>query len=140
MKDCKSRQWTIGCCLMMWQQNAQNHRTIGNIPYCLVFGQLPCIGISALPLNALNCVCNYVQKVVVLYNDTAVVEAIDNAEEVKTTNNDKIQANTNSTDINKFVAGIDNFNDINITGAVDDNLDEIAVDILQTVVAEENGA
>jgi hypothetical protein len=85
-------------------------------------------------------VCNYVQKVVVLYNDTAVVEAIDNAEEVKTTNNDKIQANTNSTDINKFVAGIDNFNDINITGAVDDNLDEIAVDILQTVVAEENGA
>jgi hypothetical protein len=71
MKDCKSRQWTIGCCLMMWGYNTQNHRTIGDIPYCLVFGQLPCVGISALPLDAsvltqlameaqLNRVCDYV--------------------------------------------------------------------------------
>ncbi len=52
MKDCKLRQWTIGFCLMMWQYNTQNHRTIGNIPYHLVFGQLPCIGISSLPLDA----------------------------------------------------------------------------------------
>jgi hypothetical protein len=35
MKDCKSRQWMIDCCLMMWQYNAQNHRTIGDIPIVL---------------------------------------------------------------------------------------------------------
>jgi hypothetical protein len=52
MKDCKSRQWTIGCCLMMWRYNTHNHHTIGNIPYCLVFSQLPHVGISALPLDA----------------------------------------------------------------------------------------
>jgi hypothetical protein len=52
MKDCKSRQWMIGCCLMMWQYNTQNHCTIGNIPYRLIFGQLPHVGISALPLVA----------------------------------------------------------------------------------------
>jgi hypothetical protein len=71
MKDCKSRQWTIGCRLMMWQYSTQNHCTIGDIPYCLVFGQLPRVGISALPLDAsvltqlameaqLNRVCDYV--------------------------------------------------------------------------------
>jgi hypothetical protein len=70
MKDCKLRQWKIGCRLMMWQYNTQNHCTIGNIPYCLVFGQLPRVGISVLPLDAsiltqlaveaqLNRVCNY---------------------------------------------------------------------------------
>jgi hypothetical protein len=94
-KDCKLRQWTIGCCLMMWQYNTQNHCTIGNIPYCLVFGQLPCVCISALPLDAsvltqlateaqLNCMCNYIGKVDVLGNNRKVVEAIDNAEEAKT--------------------------------------------------------
>jgi hypothetical protein len=30
MKDCKSRQWTIGCRLMMGQYNTQNHCTIGD--------------------------------------------------------------------------------------------------------------
>ncbi len=39
MKDCKLRQWTIGCCLMMCQYNTQNHGIIDDIPYCLVFGQ-----------------------------------------------------------------------------------------------------
>jgi hypothetical protein len=84
MKDCKSRQWLIGCHLMMRQYNTQNHRTIGDIPYCLIFGQLPHVGISPLTLNAsvltqlatetqLNCVCNYVRKVDVLDNETAVV-------------------------------------------------------------------
>jgi hypothetical protein len=54
MKDCKSRQWMISCCLMMmmWQYNTQNHCTISNTLYCLVLGQLPCVGISALPLDA----------------------------------------------------------------------------------------
>ncbi len=101
MKDCKSRQWAIGCRLMMWQYNTHNHHTIGNIPYRLVFGQLPCIGISALPLDAsvltqlameaqLNCMCNYVGKVNVLDNETTVVEAIGDAEEAKTADYDKI--------------------------------------------------
>ncbi len=73
MKECKLRQWTIGCRLMMWRYNTQSHHTIGNIPYRLVFGQLPRVCISALPLDAsvitqlameaqLNRVCNYVRK------------------------------------------------------------------------------
>jgi hypothetical protein len=106
-KDCKSRQRTIGCRLMMWQYNTQNHRTICNIPYCLVFSQLPCVGISALPLNAsvltqfatkaqLNCMFNYAGKVDVLDNNTAVVEAIDDAKEAETANSNKIQAKTNN--------------------------------------------
>jgi hypothetical protein len=114
---------------------------------------LPCVGISALPLDAsvltqlateaqLNYVCNYVRKDEVLDNNTAVVEAIDNAEEAKTANNDKIQANTNNSNNNKFEAVADNFNNINVTGAADenldtgaadDNLDENAVEILQTM-------
>jgi hypothetical protein len=150
MKDCKSRQWTIGCCLMMWQYNTQNHRTIGDIPYRLVFGQLPGVGISALPLDAsvltqltteaqLNFMCDYVKKVNVLDNETAVVEAIDNAEEDKTANCDEIQANTNNSDNQEYVAAVVNY-DVNGSGAADDNLDEITVELLQTMDVEENGA
>jgi hypothetical protein len=150
MKDCKLRQWTIGCCLMMLQYNTQNHCTIGNIPFCLVFGQLPCIGISALPLDAsvltqlateaqLNHLCDYVRKVNVLDNETAVVKAIDNAEEAETAKYDEIQANTNNSKNNKYVAAVDNYN-VNGSGAADDNLDEIAVEMLQIMDVEENGA
>ncbi len=150
MKDCKSRQWTIGCCLMMWRYNTQNHHTIGDIPYCLVFGQLPCVGISALPLDGfvlaqlatkaqLNHVCNYVGKVDVLDNETAVVEAIDVAEEAETANYDEIQANTNNSDIHEYVTVVDNY-DVNGSSAADDNLDEIAVELLETMDGEENGA
>jgi hypothetical protein len=109
------------------------------------------VGISALPLDAsvltqlateaqLNRVCNYVGKVDVLDNDTSVVEAIDNAEEAETANNDEIQANTNNSKNNEYVAAVDNFDDINGSGAADDNLDEIAVEILQTMDEEENSA
>ncbi len=150
MKDCKSRQWMIGCCFMMWRYNTQNHRTIGNIPYHLVFGQLPRVGISALPRNAsvltqlateaqLNCVCNYVGKVDVLDNETAVVEAIGNAEENKTANCDEIQANINNSNNHEYVAAVVNY-DVNGSGAADDNLDEIAVELLETMDVEENGA
>ncbi len=83
---------------------------------------------------------NCVRKVDVLVNDTAVVEAIDNVEEAKTADNDKIQANTNNSDKNKFVAGVDNFDNINITRVADGNLDEIAVEILQMIDEEENSA
>ncbi len=62
---------------------------------------MPCVGISALPLDAsvltqlakeaqLNRVCNYVGKVNVLDNETAVVEAIDDAKEDETADCDKI--------------------------------------------------
>jgi hypothetical protein len=150
MKDCKSRQWTIGCCLMMWQYNTQNHHTIGDIFYHLVFGQLPRVGISAPPLDAsvltqlameaqLNCMCNYVGKVDVLDNETAVVEAIDNAEEAETTDYDEIQANTNNSKNNKYVAAVDNYN-VNGSSVVDYNLDEIAVELLQMMDEKENCA
>jgi hypothetical protein len=100
-----------------------------------------------LPLNAsvltqlatearLNRVCNYVGKVDVLDNNTAVAEAIDNAEEAKTANNDKIQANTNNSKNNKYVVVADNFHDINGSGAMDGNLDNIAVELLQTMEEE----
>jgi hypothetical protein len=75
-------------------------------------------------------VCNYVGKVDVLDNNTAVVEAIDDAEEAETANNDKIQANTNNSKNNKYVAAVNNFDDINGSGAADDNFDEIAVELL----------
>jgi hypothetical protein len=70
----------------------------------------------------------------------AVVEAIDNAEEAETVNNDEIQANTNNSKNNKYVAAADNFNDINSSGGADDNLDEIVVELLQIMEVEENGA
>jgi hypothetical protein len=150
MKDCKSRQWMIGCCLMIWQYNTQNHCTIGNIPYHLVFGQLPRVGISVLPLDAsvltqlateahLNRVCNYVGKVDVLVNETAVVEAIDNAEEDKTADCDQIQGNTNNSNNQEYVTAVDNY-DVNGSGVADDNLDEIAVELLHTMDVEENCA
>jgi hypothetical protein len=120
------------------------------IPYRLVFEQLPCIGISALPLDAsvltqlateaqLNHMCNYVGKVNVLDNETPVVEAIDDAEENETANCDEIQANTNNSDNHEYVAAVVNYN-VNGSGAVDDNLDEIAVELLQMMDVEENGA
>ena len=68
-----------------------------------------------------------------------MVEAIDDAEEAKTANYDKIQANTYNIENNKYVAAVDNYN-VNGSGAADDNLDEIAVELLQTMEVEENGA
>jgi hypothetical protein len=34
----------------MWRINTQQHRTVGDIPYRLLFGQLPRVGIAGLPL------------------------------------------------------------------------------------------
>ncbi len=73
----------------------------------------------ALPLDAsvlthlameaqLNCECNYVQKVDVLDNEIAVVEAIDDAEEDKTADCNEIQANTNNSNNHEYVAAVDN--------------------------------
>jgi hypothetical protein len=87
----------------------------------------------------LNCVCDYVKKVNVLDNETAVVEAIDDAEENKTADCDEIQANTNNSNNHEYVAAVINYN-VNGSGAADDNLDEIVVELLQTMDVEENGA
>ena len=51
MRDSKSRCWSVGCQLVMFRYNTQQHRTIGDIPYRLVFGQLPRVGISSLHLE-----------------------------------------------------------------------------------------
>ena len=51
MKDTNSRRWSVGCQLVMFRYNTQQHRTVGDIPYRLVFGQLPRVGISTLHLE-----------------------------------------------------------------------------------------
>jgi hypothetical protein len=84
--------------------------------------------------------CNYMEKVKVLDNNTAVVEALDNAKEAETANNDEIQDTTNNTNINEFLVAVDNFEDINVTIVAADNFDKIAVEILETMVVEENSA
>ncbi len=70
----------------------------------------------------LNCLCNYVRKVYVLDNNTAVVEAIDNAKEAETADNNKIQTNTNNSKNNKYVSAADSFDNINGSGVANDNI------------------
>jgi hypothetical protein len=84
-------------------------------------------------------VCDYVGNVNVLDNETAVVEAIDDAEADKTADCDKIQANMNNSNNHEYVAAVVNY-DVNGSGAAADNLDEIAVKLLQMMVVEKNGA
>jgi hypothetical protein len=80
MAETGSTNWSISCRLMMWRYNTQEHRTVGNVPYHLVSGQMPRVGISSLHLSAtvldilateaqLNRVCDYAGK---------EAEAIDN--------------------------------------------------------------
>jgi hypothetical protein len=45
------RRWSVGCWLMMWHYNTQQHWTVGEVPYHLVFGQHPRGGISRLHLE-----------------------------------------------------------------------------------------
>ena len=52
MRDTGSRRWSVGCRIVMWRYNTQIHRTLGNIPYRLMFGQTPRVGISSLLLEA----------------------------------------------------------------------------------------
>jgi hypothetical protein len=84
MAERKNINWSIGCCLMMWRYNTKVHRMVGNIPYWLVFGQMPCVGISSLHLSAavldllamesqLNQVCDYVGKVKIPVDDAVAV-------------------------------------------------------------------
>ncbi len=85
MAEMRNTNWSIGCCLMMWRYNTQEHRTVGDIPYWLVFGQMPCVGISSLHLSTavldslaaesqqINQVCDYVGKVIIPDDDAIVV-------------------------------------------------------------------
>jgi hypothetical protein len=77
MRETKNTQWSVGCRLIMRRYNTQVHRTIKNIPYKCMFGQVPCVGISSLPLDEglismlstgaqLNRVSDYKGKVKVL--------------------------------------------------------------------------
>lgn len=51
-----SKQWSVGCHLVQWQNNTQFHHTVQNVLYILMFGQKPWIGILNLPLeqNVIN--------------------------------------------------------------------------------------
>jgi hypothetical protein len=51
MTSNKMRLWSVGCRLMMWGYNTQHHRMVDNIPYHLLFGQHPHVGISGLHLE-----------------------------------------------------------------------------------------
>jgi hypothetical protein len=84
MAETQNTNWSIGCCLMMWRFDTQEHRMVGNVPYLLVFGQMPRVGISSLHLLAavldslamksqLNQVCDYVGKVIIPDDDTVAV-------------------------------------------------------------------
>ena len=45
------RRWSVGCRLMMWRYNTEQHQTVGKVPYRLVFGQHPRVGIWGLHLE-----------------------------------------------------------------------------------------
>ena len=47
-----TRNWSIGRMIVRWQINTQMSRAVNDVPYRLAFGQLPRVGISALPLSA----------------------------------------------------------------------------------------
>ena len=46
-----TRRWSVGCRLMMWRYNTQQHPTVCDVPCRLVFGQLPRVEISGLHLE-----------------------------------------------------------------------------------------
>ena len=75
--------------LMMWRYNTQEHRTVGDVPYRLVFGQMPRVGISSLHLSPtvldslateaqLNRVCDYVGKEADATDDVVGEDEVEN--------------------------------------------------------------
>jgi len=84
MHETGSTNWSIGCRLMMWRYITQRHCTVDDLPYRLMFGQLPQVGLSELPLSRelidtlatetqLNKVCNYVGKIIIPNDDKPMV-------------------------------------------------------------------
>ena len=56
METNKSKKWSIGCKFVAWLYNTSYHNAVKNLPFVLVFGQQPKVGISNLPIdpNVLN--------------------------------------------------------------------------------------
>ena len=89
MAETGNTNWSIGCRLMMWRYNTQEHRTVGDVPYRLVFGQMPRVGISSLHLSPtvldslateaqLNRVCDYVGKEADATDDVVGEDEVEN--------------------------------------------------------------
>lgn len=51
MKDNNSTHWSVGCKFVQWRYNTQFHEAIKNVPFVLVYGQKPRVGISNLPIS-----------------------------------------------------------------------------------------
>jgi hypothetical protein len=73
---------------MMWRYNTQRHRTVDDVPYRLMFGQMPQVGLLELPLSRelidtlatetqLNKVCDYVGKIVIPGDEEPMVIVLD---------------------------------------------------------------
>jgi len=56
METNKSKKWSIGCKFVAWLYNTSYHNAVKNLPFVLVFGHQPKVGISNLPIdpNVLN--------------------------------------------------------------------------------------
>jgi hypothetical protein len=89
MRETGNINWSIGCRLMMWRYNTQTHRTVDDVLYNLLFGHMPRVGISNLPLAnelintlateaQLNKVCDYIGKVVIPDDELPAVIGDDN--------------------------------------------------------------
>ena len=89
MRETGNINWSIGRRLMMWRYNTQTHRTVDEVPYNLLFGHMPRVGISNLPLAnelintlateaQLNKVCDYIGKVVIPDDKLSAVIGDDN--------------------------------------------------------------
>jgi len=102
MRDTGSRRWSIGCRIVMWRYNTQMHRTLGNVPYRLLFGQLPRVGISSLLLDP-N-----------LINSLATEAELNQVVDMPAMNEPPV--------LNDNVPDDDNINDENLDGAVDDSI------------------
>jgi hypothetical protein len=44
-------RWSVGCRFMMWCYNTKQHRMLRDVPYRLMFGQHPHVGIAGLHLE-----------------------------------------------------------------------------------------
>ena len=51
MRETRNTNWSVGCRIIMWRYNTQLHGTIKQLPYECMFGQVPRVGISSLPLD-----------------------------------------------------------------------------------------
>jgi len=96
MAETGNFNWSIGCRLMMWRYNTQEHRTVGDVHYCLVFGQMPHVGISSLHLSPtvldslateaqLSRVCDYAGKEADATDDPVATDGEEVEEDAKTT-------------------------------------------------------